>query len=114
MFCRYADFALLCLRFGYCIHRVDYQALNDLLQLHRIALHDQTGRGRIARKFDVTPMRHAADKSDHLPYGLVQVDILHFERGFPQHAAQAAYHFAGALIVTPDVRENFPNFVEVW
>jgi len=78
----YADFALLCLRFGYRTHRVDNQIQNDLLQLDSIALHLQVGWGLAALKCDIAPVVHGRDKSDHLPYGFVQVDISHFKRGF--------------------------------
>src|SRR2546423_11046106 len=99
----YADFAQLCLRFGYRVHRVDNQIQNDLLQLNSLALHVPVSRGRAALKCDIAPVGHSCDKSDHLPYRLVQVDISHFKRCLLQHAAKPAYHFAGALIVTPDV-----------
>ena len=74
----------------------------------------QVGRGRAARQCDIAAMGHGCDKSDHLLYRLVQVDMSHFKRCFLQHTAQPAYHFAGALIVTPDVNENFPQFIEIW
>ena len=53
------------------------------------------------------------EEFEGLTHDLVEIDVLGLKRRSLQETAQAADHFAGALVVAPDVGQDFPDLLEI-
>src|SRR5262249_16063662 len=89
------------------VDRVDDQVDENLLQLDVVGLHRQGHSREHTAYGDPARMRQSRHEIEDVADHVVEIDLPGLEWRAHEQAAQAADHFAGALVVAPDVRNDF-------
>src|SRR3954447_13614628 len=95
------------------VYRVDDQIDEDLLELNIVRQYPQGCPREHTAQGDPAGMSQGRNQIDGFTDHPVEVDFLRLEGRALEQAAQAPDYLAGALIVAPDVGQNFLQFVDV-